>query len=130
LRESLREAVDTVLATHLDVVGAYLFGSRGRGEPAPGSDVDLAVVFQSPVQLERLVRLEDELERALGLPVDIIDLAQASAFLALDAIRGERLFERDGRRLDELDLFILRRAGELARFERERRQALLAAAQA
>lgn len=126
MRESLREAVATVLAAHPDVVGAYLFGSRDRGEPAPGSDVDLAIVFRDPVQLERLVRLEDELETALGLPVDVVDLAHAGAFLALEAVRGERLFERDGRRLDELDLFILRRAGELARFERERRQALLA----
>lgn len=55
----------------------------------------------------------------------MIDLSRAGAFLALDAIRGERIFERDGRRLDELDLYVLRRAGDLAPFERERRRALL-----
>jgi hypothetical protein len=47
-------------------------------------------------------------------------------FLALDAIRGERIFGRDGRRLDEFDLYVLRRAGDLAYHERERRRMLLA----
>jgi hypothetical protein len=57
--------------------------------------------------------------------VNVIDLRQADTFLALEAIRGERILERDGRRLDELDLDILRRAGDLAPFERERRRLLL-----
>jgi predicted nucleotidyltransferase len=124
--ESLNERIVAVLERHPDIVGAYLFGSRSRGAESAGSDVDLAVLFDEPADLERTIAVEDELERALRLSVDLVDLARAGAFLALDAIRGERIFERDGRRLDELDLYIMRRAGDLAHFERARRRALLA----
>lgn len=126
VEQSLDERIVAVLEPRPDVVGAYLFGSRGRGEETQGSDVDVAVLFDGPADLERVIALEDELERALGLSVDLVDVARAGAFLALDAIRGERIFERDGRRLDEFDLYVLRRAGDLAHFERERRRVLLA----
>jgi predicted nucleotidyltransferase len=123
---SLSDRIVAVLARHPDVVGAYLFGSRSRGEETERSDVDLAVLFEGRADLARVVALEDALERAVELRVDVVDVARAGAFLALDAIRGERIFERDGRRLDEFDLYVLRRAGDLAHFERERRRALLA----
>lgn len=119
-----RQIID-VLQRHPPIVGAYLFGSRAHGEERTGSDVDLAVYGDRPLDLDELVGLETELERAAGLPVDVIDLRRADTFLALEAIRGERIFERDGRRLDELDLEILRRAGDLAPFERARRAQLL-----
>jgi predicted nucleotidyltransferase len=124
--ESLNERLIAVFERHPEVIGAYLFGSRSRGEATERSDVDLGVLFDRPADLERTIALEDELERALGLSVDLVDVARAGAFLALDAIRGERIFERDGRRLDEFDLYVMRRAGDLAHFERERRRMLLA----
>jgi predicted nucleotidyltransferase len=108
-----------------DVVGAYLFGSRSRGEARPDSDLDLAVLFDPPATLDRLVDLENRLGKGLALRVQLTDLARAKAFLALAAIEGERVFERDGRRLDEFDLYVLRRAGDLAYFERQRRSELL-----
>jgi len=126
VQETLNKRIVAVLERHPEVVGAYLFGSRGRGEETDGSDVDVAVLFEGPTDLEHTIALEDEIERSVGLPVDLVDVARAGAFLALDAIRGERIFERDGRRLDEFDLYVLRRAGDLAHFERERRRTLLA----
>jgi predicted nucleotidyltransferase len=126
VEDTLKERIVAVLERHPEVVGAYLFGSRGRGEEADGSDVDVAVLFDDPTDLEHTIALEDEIERSVGLSVDLVDVARAGPYLALDAVRGERVFERDGRRLDELDLYVLRRAGDLAHFERERRRALLA----
>lgn len=120
------EKLVDVLQRHTAIVGAYLFGSRAHGEEQAGSDIDLAVYGEQPLGLDELVALETELEQAVELPVDVVDLRRAGTFLALDAIRGERIFGRDGRRLDELDLEILRRAGDLAPFERERRRLLLA----
>jgi uncharacterized protein len=125
--KALARRIAGVLERHPDVLGAYLFGSRARDGVRPESDADIAVVFDHPPALERLVELETELEDALSLEVDVIDLAGAGAFLALEAVRGERVFERDGLVLDQLDLYILRRAGDLAHFERERRRALLEA---
>lgn len=115
-----------VLQRHPEVVGAYLFGSRACGDETEKSDLDLAVLCDPALDLEQRIELEDELERTSGRSVDLVDVARASPFLALDVIRGERIFERDGRRLDEFDLYVLRRASDLAPFERERRRALLA----
>lgn len=125
MSRSPRRALVEVLQQNRAIVGAYLFGSRARGEARTGSDVDLALYGDRPFDLDELIGLETELERAAGLPVDVIDLRRADTFLALEAIRGERIFERDGRRLDELELDILRRAGDLAPFERARRRQLL-----
>jgi predicted nucleotidyltransferase len=122
---SLKHRIVGVLERHPEIVGAYLFGSRSRNEETPASDVDVAVLYERPRPLISLIELQDELERAAGVHLDLIDVARADAFLALDVIRGERIFERDGRRLDEFDLYVLRRAGDLAPFEYERRRALL-----
>lgn len=126
MKPTVDRRIIEVLERHPEVVGAYLFGSRARGDETEASDLDFAVLCNTALGLERMVELQDELERACGRSVDLVDAARASPFLALDIVRGERIFERDGRRLDEFDLYVLRRAGDLAPFERERRRALLA----
>lgn len=103
----------------------YLFGSRGRHEETENSDADIGVLFRQEETLRELLLLEDAFERRLGLPVDLIDLGRASAFLALDVIRGERIYCADPDRCDEFELYVMRRAGDLAPFERERRRLLL-----
>jgi predicted nucleotidyltransferase len=107
------------------IVAVYLFGSRGRQEETEQSDVDVGVLFRQKESLREVLRLEDALERRLGRPVDLIDAGGASAFLALDVIRGERVFCADPDRCDEFELYVMRRAGDLAPFERERRRLLL-----
>jgi predicted nucleotidyltransferase len=107
------------------ILALYLFGSRARGEETEGSDVDVGALFREPVSLGDLVMLEAELAQRLGLPVDLVDAGRANAFLALDIIRGERVSCSDMERCDEFDLYVLRRAGDLAPFERERRRLLL-----
>jgi predicted nucleotidyltransferase len=107
------------------VLALYLFGSRSRGEEREGSDVDLGVLFRQRQTLEDVLLLEDAIERRLGVRVDLIDAARANAFLALDIIRGERVFCADDDRCDEFELHVMRRAGDLAPFERERRRLLL-----
>lgn len=53
-----------------------LFGSAARGKPEPGSDLDLLVRFRPMAPGERaqaLFGLEEDLERALGRPVDLME---------------------------------------------------------
>jgi predicted nucleotidyltransferase len=107
------------------MVALYLFGSRARGEATERSDVDVGILFGQDVALRDLLLLEDALERHLGLPVDLVDAGRASAFLALDVIRGERVYCSDPDRCDEFELYVMRRAGDLAPFERERRRLLM-----
>jgi len=107
------------------ILALYLFGSRGRHEETEQSDVDVGVLFRQEESLREVLLLEDALERQLGQPVDLVDAGRASAFLALDVIRGERVFCVDEDRCDEFELYVMRRAGDLAPFERERRRLLL-----
>lgn len=124
-QDCIRDLVAGVASTDPRILAVYLFGSRAKGEAHPGSDIDLAVLFDAPQDLRELIRLESRFEEALGTRVDLVDAGKASAFLALDAIRGERLYGSDSRRCDEFDLYVLRRAGDLAPFEKERRRILL-----
>ena len=48
-----------------------VFGSWARREQRAGSDLDLLVDFDRPIGFE-IVALKDELERRLGLPVDLV----------------------------------------------------------
>jgi len=52
-----------------------VFGSRARGDADPNSDLDLLVDFQQPISLFALIRLETELERITGIPVDVVSAA-------------------------------------------------------
>ncbi|HEY6324833.1 MAG TPA: nucleotidyltransferase domain-containing protein [Thermoanaerobaculia bacterium] len=109
------------------IVALYVFGSRARGEASEGSDVDVGILFRfrQAVALRDVVLLEDALAQRLALPVDLVDAGRANAFLALDVIRGERVFCSDPEGCDEFELYVMRRAGDLAPFERERRRLLL-----
>jgi hypothetical protein len=117
-----------------DLDALYVFGSRAEevyrsleaDRLAPGgssSDVDIGILPAESVVLpvDRKVAIAAGLEDLLGVSrVDLVVLPEADPFLAVNVIRGERLFIRDARRIDEYELFVLRRAGDLAPFERER----------
>ncbi len=121
----IEEEIRAFAASDPRILAAYLFGSRGRREETEQSDVDVGVLFRQEESLREVLLLEDALEQRLGLPVDLIDAGKASAFLALDILRGERVFCADLDRCDEFELYVMRRAGDLAPFERERRRLLL-----
>ncbi|HKQ70061.1 MAG TPA: nucleotidyltransferase domain-containing protein [Polyangiaceae bacterium] len=73
----------------------WLFGSHASDSAGPDSDVDLAVLCEPPLTLDR-ARAMDELGRALGGDIDIIDLATATPPLRWEIITtGRLLFERD-----------------------------------
>jgi len=126
------------IAQHHGLAEIYVFGSRaedftseaGRlASPVAGSaDVDIAVRPARGRQLapEDRVELTLALERALGVSrVDLVVLTDAGAFLALGAIRGNLLFCADPVDQAEYELYVLRRAGDLAPFERERQRIVL-----
>ncbi len=63
------------------------------------------------------MRLEDLFSIAR---VDLVMLPDADPFLAAEIVRGERIYCRDTYVVDEYELYILRRAGDLAPLERDR----------
>ncbi len=112
----------------------YSFGSRAveirdwlaeeRDEIPPGpSDADIGAKGLPGMKwsVKEKVNLAGAMEELFGgLRVDLICLSEADPFLAAEIIRGERLYASDGHEADEYELYILRRAGDLAPLERER----------
>jgi predicted nucleotidyltransferase len=119
--EQLMRALAAVLGDEPQVVAAYLFGSRIDGTAHAASDVDVGVLFDSKVPLEELIRMESRLEDSIGQKVDLLDARRVGPFVALEIIRGDRFFCGDELAADQFDLYVLRRAGDLEYFERERR---------
>ncbi len=92
------------------------------------SDVDIGVKgllgkewsVKDKVRLS--IALEDLFDRGR---MDLVVLSEADPFLAAEIIRGERLFAYDEYEADEYELYVLRRAGDLAPLERERMALIL-----
>ena len=115
----------------------YVFGSCARpiwdfmqGEinaiEFGGSDADVAILTSTPLTISQKLEIIVALEDLFNAPrVDLAILNDADPFLAANAVRGERLYEEDSYYADEYDLFALRRAGDLALFERERMELAL-----
>jgi predicted nucleotidyltransferase len=136
--ESRREALAR-LCHRFHVATFYAFGSRAgeaalwlAGEPRAfergSSDLDVGVrpVPAKSLSVEEKVRLAIALEDFFGVGrVDVVSLPEADPFLAANVVRGERLYARDEYEADEYDLYVLRRAGDLAPLERERMALIL-----
>jgi predicted nucleotidyltransferase len=75
--DPLHDRVRAVLARGPRLRFAILFGSRARGDARVGSDVDIAIAPAEPLSQGEEDALALELERALGLSVDVVDLDRA-----------------------------------------------------
>jgi predicted nucleotidyltransferase len=119
------------------VKALYVFGSR-RAEilqfigddnfqiKSSPSDVDTGVLVHREFFVDDKVNLTLELEEIFNVTrVDLVLLQEADAFLAANIIRGERLYAEDSYLADEYELFVLRRAGDLAELERARMAMIL-----
>ena len=127
------------LCRRYGVASLYAFGSRAsvvrellrneREEPeSTSSDLDIAVMPGAGVDFgaRARVRLSTEIEDLLRVPrVDLVVLSEANPFLAADAVRGELLYCDDPDRQAHEELYVLRRAGDLAHFEEERMAGIL-----
>jgi uncharacterized protein len=124
------------LARRHGLAELYVFGSRAeevaarmRGAGPEGrttdSDVDVGVrpLRGQRLSAEALVEIAAALEELLGAHrVDVVLLPTAPPFLALDVIRGELLHCADPDEQAEYELYVLRRAGDLAPFQRIRQE--------
>lgn len=76
------------LARRYGVVSLRLFGSYGRGEQQPGSDVDLLVEIDNPqLTLLQFVELRDFLSDLLGVSVDLVEKETLKPVLGAQILR-------------------------------------------
>ena len=127
------------IGSRYDIAALYAFGSRageiagkvqGKGISPKGSGSDVDIGVQSKpgryLSAKERVQLAIELEDVLDVNrVDLLILNEAEPFLALDIVRGELLFCGDPDAQAEYELYVLRRAGDLAFYARERWQRIL-----
>jgi predicted nucleotidyltransferase len=119
------------------VKALYIFGSRRADMlrflqeesfqlPASPSDLDIGVLTHSPFSVENKVNLTLDLENVFTASnVDLFALQDVDSFLAANIIRGDRVYAEDDYLADEYDLYVLRRAGDLAELERQRMAMIL-----
>ena len=127
------------IAAHFEIADLYAFGSRAKeilaycdakpfSEPESASDVDIGVL---PLKLqdwnpERRVKFCIVLEDLFRADrADLVILQEADPYLALDIIRGELLYTQNPDQQAEYELFVLRRAGDLLPFKKERNRMIL-----
>lgn len=118
----------------------YAFGSQAKAVAGflqevgdglsvpPTSDIDIGIKpsGEKALSVKEKVNLQIEFEDLLSANrVDLVVLSEADPFLAANIIRGELLYARDTHFADEYELYILRRAGDLAPLERERMALIL-----
>ncbi|MGH7893482.1 MAG: type VII toxin-antitoxin system MntA family adenylyltransferase antitoxin, partial [Candidatus Binatia bacterium] len=84
------EALTATLDGRTDVRLAYVFGSVATGRVHRTSDVDVALVFTAPPEPGTLDLLTEELEAAVGRPIDLVNLATAPPLLAHEVVRSGR----------------------------------------
>jgi predicted nucleotidyltransferase len=129
-----------MLAGQYDLVAIYAFGSRApeiaarlAGETVepeyPRSDLDIGVLPlpDRRLQVDEKVHLAIAIEDIFDVPrVDLVVLPETPTFLALEVVRGELLYAMDSHAEAEFQLYVLRKAGDLAAWELERRRMILA----
>jgi|WetSurMetagenome_2_1015567.scaffolds.fasta_scaffold740840_2 predicted nucleotidyltransferase len=105
------------------VIACWAFGSRAAGKGRDGSDVDLAVLCEPPLGLER-TKVMDIVGRAVGADIDLIDMATAPAGLRWEVVTTGRLVvEHDELAVEEF----VRRARWDAEDEEQRNRMILLA---
>ena len=84
--EATREAIPSLTAL-------YLFGSQSSGDAGPESDLDLAILADSPPDEVGLWQLSGQLADLAGCPVDLLDLRAASTVMQYRIITtGKRVW--------------------------------------
>ena len=82
------------LASRLRAAGAVyatLFGSVGRGQALPGSDIDVAVSFGKPMSSDLRMAVLGIVADVSGRSVDLIDLESADALIRARALGGTEI---------------------------------------
>lgn len=75
---------------------AIIYGSVAAGHMRADSDVDLALLFESPLDVEQKIQLKTHLERELSRAVDLVDLSTLSGTILKQILcKGRILIKND-----------------------------------
>ena len=88
---AIEEQLLRALSAFPEIRLALLFGSRASGRPRADSDIDLAILADSPLAPERRACIIEAVALATGCPIDLMDLYHAPEPVLGEALKGVRL---------------------------------------
>jgi predicted nucleotidyltransferase len=121
---ALAAVLDAAEVRARHVAAVWLFGSHARGEASATSDVDLAILCEPPLGLERVVVM-DRASRAISVAVDLVDLGSALPELSWEIVTTGRLILE----ADELGVERFLRRARYAAEDAEQRHRMILLAQ-
>lgn len=80
-----------ILSRHPNIRLAILFGSHASGDAGSESDIDLALLADSPLSARATLEIVAEIGSELGCPVDVVDLYHAPQPILGQVFKGRRL---------------------------------------
>ncbi|MFT3757291.1 type VII toxin-antitoxin system MntA family adenylyltransferase antitoxin [Thauera sp.] len=93
--QSLDTRLSGILETLPSLRLAFIFGSFANGSPGPDSDVDVAVLYEHPLDAQQKMALIQAIAEATDRPVDLVDLHRAGEPLLGQILKGRRIFGSD-----------------------------------
>lgn len=115
----------------------YSFGSRAKEvynlvegkisqSSVSKSDLDIGIKSEKSLNIQEKVEIAVFFEDLFDVPkVDVVEIPEASAFLALEIVQGELLYADDETFEAEYQLYIMRRAADLMPHERMKQKIIL-----
>lgn len=100
---NLEQQIAQQLSRHSQLKLGILFGSIGRGQARPDSDLDLAVAADRPLDPDEKRRLIEEMAQLSSRPIDLVDLQTTGGLLLQEVLtKGKRIYTTDNRVYAEL----------------------------
>ena len=82
----------------------YIFGSAAKGNFTNDSDIDIAILLQSPIEKHLLAHIKDQLSLQLNRDVDVIDLNASSQVFQYEILSTAKKIETsDQSTVDQLE---------------------------
>ncbi|MFZ1127465.1 nucleotidyltransferase family protein [Methanoregula sp.] len=88
IKKEIRDRIVTILKKY-GAERIAIFGSYARGEAGKKSDIDILVRFARPKSLIQLIQIEDEIAKAVKVPVDLVTEKSISPYLSSSIHRDE-----------------------------------------
>lgn len=100
-----------------------LFGSRAKGQVGKMSDVDIAVLGDSPLNLSENVELSQRIAKKLKVSedlIDVVDLSTASPLLQFEVTKYGKLIEGSESDFVRFKILAWKRYQDTSKFRRMR----------
>lgn len=92
---TIDELLIQFLSRYPELTLAILFGSQATGRAGAESDIDLALLADTPLTSPRKLQMIEEIGVRFGRPVDIVDLYRAPEPVLGQVFKGKKLLGRN-----------------------------------